>query len=191
MEPVTNPNVAPVVKVGEVPNTKLPEPVSSVTAVIKFALEGVANQAAMPVPSPVTPVEMGRPVALVSVPEDGVPSAPPLTKMVELAGMVLPLMEVAVATPKTGVTKVGEVARTPLPVPVTASPWMVVADAHCASCPLVGVATFETLPPPAGVPQLALPFARMPSANCPPEHAVGRAASAPAVVEVAALPVVD
>ena len=38
-----------------------------------------ARAAAMPVPSPETPVEMGRPVALVRVPELGVPNAPPLT----------------------------------------------------------------------------------------------------------------
>ena len=34
---------------------------------------------ATPVPSPETPVEIGNPVAFVSVPDDGVPNAPPLT----------------------------------------------------------------------------------------------------------------
>jgi len=81
-----------VTKVGLVANTKAPVPVSSVTAVARFALEGVARKVATPVPRPLTPVEIGRPVALVSVAEEGVPKA--------------------------GVTKVGEVARTLLPVPV-------------------------------------------------------------------------
>ena len=44
-----------------------------------MALEGVARNVATHVPSPLTPVEMGRPVAFVRVPLDGVPSAPPLT----------------------------------------------------------------------------------------------------------------
>lgn len=65
-----------VVNVGEVPKTNAPEPVSLVTAAAKFALDGVARNVAMPVPSPLTPVEIGSPVALVSVPDEGVPSAP-------------------------------------------------------------------------------------------------------------------
>jgi hypothetical protein len=67
-------------------------PVSSVTAEIRFAELGVARKVATFAPRPLTPVEIGRPVAFVKVPEDGVPSA--------------------------GVTSVGEVARTLLPVPV-------------------------------------------------------------------------
>lgn len=51
-----------------------------------------ASAVATLVPSPETPVEIGRPVALVSVPLEGVPS--------------------------TGVTSVGDVARTKLPLPV-------------------------------------------------------------------------
>ena len=51
-----------------------------------------ASAVATPVPHPVVPA-IGKPVQEVSVPEDGVPS--------------------------TGVTKVGEVERTALPVPVT------------------------------------------------------------------------
>ena len=53
-----------------------------------------ASAVATPVPRPDTPVEIGRPVALVKVAEDGVPSA--------------------------GVTSVGDVANTLLPVPVLA-----------------------------------------------------------------------
>lgn len=84
---------AGVTSVGEVANTNAPVPVSSVTAAIAFALEGVARNVATPVPSPLTPVEIGSPVALVSVPLVGVP--------------------------KIGVTKVGDVFRTTvLPVPV-------------------------------------------------------------------------
>lgn len=64
---------AGVTKVGLVANTKAPLPVSSVTAVARFAEEGVARKVATPVPRPLTPVETGRPVQLVSVPEVGVP----------------------------------------------------------------------------------------------------------------------
>src|SRR6185312_621538 len=52
-----------------------------------------ASAVATPVPSPETPVEIGRPVAFVRVPLDGVPRA--------------------------GVTSVGLVASTTAPVPVT------------------------------------------------------------------------
>jgi hypothetical protein len=83
---------AGVTKVGEVAKTKEPEPVSSVTADARFAELGVARKVATFAPSPLTPVEIGKPVAFVKVPEEGVPSA--------------------------GVTSVGEVARTLLPVPV-------------------------------------------------------------------------
>jgi hypothetical protein len=80
--------------VGEVPNTKAPLPVSSVTALARLAEEGVARNVATPEPNPLTPVEIGRPVQFVNVPEVGVPSK--------------------------GVTRVGEVANTTEPVPVTA-----------------------------------------------------------------------
>ena len=79
---------AGVTNVGLVANTKEPVPVSSVTAANKFALEGVPKKVATPVPKdvmpvpplatgrvPVTPVVRGRPVALVSVADTGVPSA--------------------------------------------------------------------------------------------------------------------
>jgi hypothetical protein len=66
------PNVG-VTSVGLVANTKEPEPVSLVTADAKLALEGVAKNVATPVPRPETPVEIGRPVQLVNVPELGVP----------------------------------------------------------------------------------------------------------------------
>jgi hypothetical protein len=68
-----------VTSVGEVAKTREPEPVSSVTAAAKLDEEGVARKEATLVPSPDTPVAIGRPVALVSVPEEGVPRAPPLT----------------------------------------------------------------------------------------------------------------
>jgi hypothetical protein len=63
--------------VGDVANTNEPEPVSSVTADAKFAAEGVAKNVATPVPRPLTPVAIGRPVALVRVADAGVPNAPP------------------------------------------------------------------------------------------------------------------
>ena len=85
---------AGVTKVGDVANTSEPDPVSSVTAAARLALVGVAKNVATPVPRPDTPVEIGRPVAFVSVPEVGVP--------------------------RMGVTSVGDVANTTLPVPVVA-----------------------------------------------------------------------
>lgn len=88
------PAIVGVVNEGDVPKTRDPEPVSSVTAAARLALEGVPRNVATPVPNPDTPVEMGSPVQLVRVPEAGVPSA--------------------------GVTSVGLVARTTLPVPVLA-----------------------------------------------------------------------
>ena len=66
---------AGVTNVGLVANTKLPVPVSSVTADIKLAELGVARNVATPVPKPETPVEIGSPVPLVRVTEAGVPNA--------------------------------------------------------------------------------------------------------------------
>jgi hypothetical protein len=82
-----------VTRVGVLANTKAPVPVSSVTAVIKLAEDGVAKNAATPAAKPDTPVEIGSPVQLVRVPEDGVPNA--------------------------GVTRVGDVANTKAPLPVS------------------------------------------------------------------------
>lgn len=82
---------AGVTSVGLVANTSGPEPVSSVTAVARFALDGVARKAAIPEPRPDTPVEIGRPVAFVRVAADGVP--------------------------RSGVVKVGDVVMATLPVP--------------------------------------------------------------------------
>jgi hypothetical protein len=84
---------AGVTNVGEVANTKAPVPVSSVTAAARLADNGVARNVATPVPKPDTPVEIGKPVQLVNVPLVGVP--------------------------KSGVTKVGDVANTSAPEPVS------------------------------------------------------------------------
>jgi hypothetical protein len=83
---------AGVTKVGLVANTKAPLPVSSVTAEAKLADDGVPKKVAIPVPKPLTPVDIGNPVAFVKVPEAGVPNA--------------------------GVTNVGEFDNTTEPVPV-------------------------------------------------------------------------
>ena len=79
-------------KVGSLLKTRTPVPVSSVMAVRRFELDGVASQVATPVPSPVMPL-IGRPVALVRVRKLGVP--------------------------RFGVTSVGELAKTSAPVPVS------------------------------------------------------------------------
>ena len=81
-----------VIKVGVLANTNAPVPVSSVIAVAKFALDGVAKYVATFVPNPLTPVEIGKPVPFVKVTEVG--------------------------TPKVGVTKIGLVDKTKLPEPV-------------------------------------------------------------------------
>lgn len=81
---------------GSVANTKAPDPVSSVTADARFALDGVAKNVATPVPRPLTPVPIGNPVALVRVPDDGVPNAPPLTTKAPADPTLTPR---AVATP--------------------------------------------------------------------------------------------
>jgi hypothetical protein len=83
---------AGVTSVGLSANTRAPVPVSPVTAAAKFALDGVAKNVATPVPKPETPVEIGNPVALVNVAENGVPN--------------------------TGVTNVGLLDNTLLPEPV-------------------------------------------------------------------------
>jgi len=130
-----------VTRVGLVANTKAPVPVSSVTAEARFALEGVAKNVATPVPKPETPVEIGRPVTFVIVPEEGVPSAPPSTTgdpavpTLTASAVATPvprpdtpvaignpvaLVSVAdVGVPRMGVTNVGLVANTKEPVPVS------------------------------------------------------------------------
>jgi hypothetical protein len=70
---------AGVTSVGEFANTRAHDPVSSVTALARLALDGVARNVATPVHSPLTPVEIGSPVRFVAVPDEGVPRAPPFT----------------------------------------------------------------------------------------------------------------
>jgi hypothetical protein len=82
--------IVALVSVGEVAKTFAPLPVSSVKAAARFAEDGVARKVATPVPSPLTPVEIGKPVQEVSVPLEGVP--------------------------RTGVTKVGEVRESVSPL---------------------------------------------------------------------------
>jgi hypothetical protein len=86
-----------VTKTGLVAKTLAPVPVSSVRAAARFALLGVAKKVDTPVPRPLTPVVIGRPVVLVRVPEAGVPNT----------GAV-----------KVGVVIVGDVANTLAPDPV-------------------------------------------------------------------------
>lgn len=69
---VATPNTG-VTKVGVLANTKLPDPVSSVIADARLALDAVARNAATLAPKPEIPVATGRPVQLVNVPELGVP----------------------------------------------------------------------------------------------------------------------
>src|SRR5207248_690195 len=82
-----------VTSVGLVAKTNEPDPVSSVHALAILAEENVPNIVTTPVPSPLTPDEIGNPVQFVNVPDAGVPS--------------------------TGVTNVGLVAKTNDPDPVS------------------------------------------------------------------------
>jgi len=66
--------IVAVVSVGEVAKTASPLPVSSVRHEARLAELGVARNAATLVPRPETPVDIGSPVQLVSVPDVGVPS---------------------------------------------------------------------------------------------------------------------
>ena len=65
---------AGVTKVGDVPKTSAPLPVSSVIALAKFALDGVPNHVPTPVPNPESD-PAGKFVQFVRLPADGVPSA--------------------------------------------------------------------------------------------------------------------
>lgn len=139
------PEKAGVTSVGDVANTADPVPVSSVNAVLRFALDGVARNVATPVPSPETPVEIGRPVALVSVPLAGVPSAGAINVGPLFSTTVLPVPVVvaalmAVPLPaSTGllidVVRVN-VGADALPSLVPANPFAVATD------------IVETVPPP-------------------------------------------
>ena len=82
-----------VVRDGDIANTLAPVPVSSVSAAARLAEDGVAKNVATFAAKPDTPVEIGRPVQLVNVPEVGVPN--------------------------NGVVRVGDVANTKRPVPVS------------------------------------------------------------------------
>jgi len=106
---VATPNTG-VTRVGVLANTLAPLPVSSVSAAAKLAEDGVAKNAATFAAKPDTPVEIGKPVQLVRVPEDGVPNA--------------------------GVTRVGEVANTNAPLPVSSEITPASSEEVVAACTL-------------------------------------------------------
>ena len=87
------------------------DPLSSVRADARLALEGVAKKVATPVPRPLTPELIGNPVAFVKVPDCGVPSI--------------------------GVTRVGLVAKTKEPEPVSSE----ITAANSAEVPEVNKLT--------------------------------------------------
>ena len=140
---------AGVTRVGLVAKTSAPLPVSSVTAVARFAELGVARNVATPVPSPLTPVLMGRPVQLVRVPLDGVPRTG-LTRVGEFdkTTFVVPV-EVVVPVPPLVTATVP--AKVIVPVPVIGPPELV--------RPVVppDTSTLVTVPAPEGVDQMPSP----------------------------------
>jgi len=97
-----------VVIVGEVANTADPVPVSSVKAVRKLADVGVTKKVAIPVPRPLTPVEIGRLVQFDRLPLVGVPNIGVVNTIDVLVQFDrLPL----VGVPSAGVTNAGLVNR--------------------------------------------------------------------------------
>jgi len=104
---VATPNTG-VTRVGDVANTLTPVPVLSVSAAAKLADDGVPKKVATLAPKPDTPVEIGRPVQLVRVPEEGVPKA--------------------------GVTRTGEVANTKAPLPVSSDITPANSEEEVAAC---------------------------------------------------------
>ena len=148
--PITKGSVIEVVKVGAVPKTAAPEPVSSVRAVKRLDEVNEPSEAALPTEVTI-PVRLALvvtfpavrpeavPVRLVATPELGVPSAPPLVtndpavpmftpRAVKtpvpapvspvLIGRPVPLVRVtADGVPKFGVVKTGEVVYATTPVP--------------------------------------------------------------------------
>jgi hypothetical protein len=99
-----------VTRVGDVANTLTPVPVLSVRADAKLADEGVPKNVATLAAKPETPVEIGRPVQLVRVPEPGVPNA--------------------------GVMKVGVLLKTKRPLPVSSDMTPANSEEEVAACTL-------------------------------------------------------
>jgi hypothetical protein len=106
---VATPNTG-VTRVGDVANTLTPVPVLSVRAAAKLADEGVPKNVATLAAKPETPVEIGRPVQLVRVPEPGVPNA--------------------------GVMKVGVLLKTKRPLPVSSDMTPANSEEEVAACTL-------------------------------------------------------
>lgn len=135
--PMTSGTVMLVVNVGAVPNTFAPLPVSSVSAAARLADDGVARNVATFDPSPLTPVLIGSPVQLVSVPLDGVPK----TGVVNVGLVKVLLVSVSVVALPTNVS----VAAGSVSVPdAVALGWMVVVPdvlPDNASLPSADVAT--------------------------------------------------
>ena len=100
-----------VTSVGVVANTAEPVPVSSVKAVRKLALLGVAKKVATFAAKPDTPVPIGKPVQFVNVPEVGVPRIGlTMTMLVLVQAEILPLATV----PSAGATNVALVNNSAL-----------------------------------------------------------------------------
>ena len=119
-----------VTSVGVLANTSDPVPVSSVTAEIRLADEGVASQVAMPVPSPLIPLLTGNPVQFVSVPDVGVPKTG-VVNCIDVAAIPLGSVELIDGTPAPDVinTPLLAVARPAMTlVPELYSIWFAVVD---------------------------------------------------------------
>lgn len=174
---------AGVTNVGDVANTNAPEPVSPVTAAARFAELGVARNVSTPVPRPVTPVEIGRPVAFVSVAADGVPKSGVVS-----AGLVANTNAPEPVSPVTAAAKLAEdgVARnvaTPVPRPDTpvaiGSPvaFVRVADAGVPNVGVTSVGLLDKTTPPVPVevvtPVPPLATAKVPARVIVPVEVIG------------------
>ena len=130
-----NPVIVGVVSAGEVEKTRLPAvPVSLVKAVARLAELGVARNSATLVPSPLTPVDIGRPVHEVSVPEVGVPRMGVTSVGLVASAFAPEPVEVVTPVPP---DKTASVAESPAAVPEVF--WLSVGKVQFAKFPDVGV----------------------------------------------------
>jgi hypothetical protein len=123
------------VRVGLLAKTRAPDPVSFRTAAARLAEFGVVRNAATPVPSPVTPVEIGSPVAFVRTAAVGVPRFGAMFDWIALPEVPLNVatrFAVALAGPETS------------PVPDTDCQVAAVPEVAVKTCPTVGAAAAET-----------------------------------------------
>jgi hypothetical protein len=158
---LVTPLIVGVVIVGDVAKTLTPVPVLSVRAEERLAEEGVPKKVATPAPRPETPVEIGRPVTFVIVPEAGVPRAG-----VTRIGLTRVVPDPIVGVLSTALVRVGPLEKTRLPVPVSSVTMLArLADVGVVRNVLTPAAMPVTLPTGRPVQLERLPDVGVPSAG--------------------------